>query len=80
MSSLIYLFRGPAQTVPPSLYVSDDPSIVTFGIENVVDTVSPLESAAVLESGNLSSLKRGERLTHKQLLEVLLDAKKVIIL
>jgi len=80
MSSLIYVLRSPAHPVPPSLYVSYDQNVVTFGVENAVDTVSPLESAEVLQSGNLSSLKTGERLTHKQLLEVLLDAKKVIIL
>ncbi len=80
MFSMIYLLRGPAHVVPPSLYISDDPGVVTLGIENAVDTVSLLESAEVLRSGNLSSLKTGESLTHKQLLEVLLEAKKVIIL
>lgn len=80
MFSMIYLLRCPAHVVPPSLYISDDPGVVTLGIENAVDTVSLLESAEVLRSGNLSSLKTGERLTHKQLLEVLLEAKKVIIL
>lgn len=80
MSSLAYVIRCPAHMMPPALYLSDEPGVVTLGIEGAVTTVRPSQPAELLQSGDTLRFKPGERLTYKQLLDVIIEAGKVITL
>lgn len=80
MSSLVYILRGPAHTMAPALYFSDNPSVMTLGIEGAVNTVVPSQPAEVLQSGDVLHFKAGKTLAYKQLLDVIIEAGKVITL
>jgi hypothetical protein len=78
MSSLVYLLRHPDHLLSRSLYVPDDSGVVSLGIDGTVDGEPPFRAARVLRSGTSCSSKEGESLTYGQLVEVLVQAKKVI--
>lgn len=80
MSSLLYILRGPIHATASSLYSSSDAGVVTLGIEDAVTTIIPLQPIEVLQSEPTSLLKRGERLTYQQFLDVVLGKEKIIIL
>ena len=80
MSSLVYLLRTPIQTVSHSLSPPDDPNVVVLRVQDTVTMGVPFEPAEILRPGNLFPLKQGERLTYKQLLDVISAAGKVITL
>lgn len=80
MSSLVYILRSPAHMMAPALYLSDNSSVVTLGIEGAVNSVIPSQPAEVLKSGATLHFKVGERITYKQLLDVIIEAEKVITL
>lgn len=80
MSSVVYVLRSPVQTMASVLYPSDDPGVVTLGIEGAVSTMVPSQPSEVLKSGDVLHFKVGERLTYKQLLDVIIEAGKVITL
>lgn len=78
MSSCIYLLRYPAHLISRSLYDPDNPDILSLGIEAAIDAHPPSAAARVLHSGASSSWKEGEQLTYRQVLDIILAAKKVI--
>ena len=80
MHSLIYLIRNPVQTIPRSLFSPHDPSAVVLGIEQVIGKDSATHPMKVLCSGSMLNLQIGQRLTYSQLLDVIIQAGKVITL
>lgn len=80
MSPLVYVLRSPAHTIAPALYSSDKPSVVILGIEGAVTTVVASQPAEILKSASTFPFKTGERVTYKQLLDVIIEAEKVITL
>jgi len=80
MPSLVYVLRHPTCTLSSSLYLPNDRPPLTLGVETAVAVSTPGPPVQVLHSGTSSCVTTGERLTYKQLLEVLVDATKVITL
>lgn len=80
MSSLVYVLRGPLYANASALYSSGDSGVVTLGIEDAVTTIISSQPAEILQSGTLFPFKTRERLTYKQLLDVIIETEKVIIL
>ena len=80
MRSLVYLIRNSVQTMPHSLFPSHDPSVMVFGIKKVIGTDSSSQTIEVLGSGSMFNLKTGQRFTYRQLLDVIIQAGKVITL
>jgi hypothetical protein len=80
MTSLLYILRSPVSTLSPSLILPDDPTIAILGIEGALTSISQSHPAQVLQAGSVPSLKIGERLTYRQLLDVLMTRGKVVTL
>lgn len=80
MAFLVYLLRGPTDSLPRSLFPSDDLNVVVLRFQVTDPTAVPLRSAEVLRSGDVSRFKEGEMLTYKQVLDVISRAGKVITL
>ena len=80
MASLVYLVRSPIHTMPRSLYFPHDPNVVALGIGNIVETDSSSQRIEVLRSGNMCTLANGQLLTYSELLDVIIQAGKVITL
>ena len=80
MPSLIYVLRSPAHTISHSLYPPDNPNVVVLGIEDTVHTVAPLQPIEMLQPGKMLHFKVGEKLTYKQLFDVIIEAGNVITL
>ena len=80
MGSLVYLVRNPVSTMPRSLYSPHNPNVVVIGIEPTIGKDSSTQSMEVLRSGSTVGLQREQRLTYSQLLEVIIQAEKVITL
>ncbi len=80
MRSLVYLVRNPVQTMPHSLFPPHDPSVMVFWIRKAIGTDSSSQTIEVLGSGSMFNLKTGQRLTYRQLLDVIIQAGKVITL
>lgn len=69
MSSVVYVVRSPLHTVSPALLPGDDCTVVSVG--------DPLFPGKVLRATDDPPLAEGERLSYKQLLEVILQSRKV---
>lgn len=80
MSSLVYILRSPLDTKQPVLYPLNDPHVVILGVESAVGSVVPSQPVEVLHLKNMSHFKARERLTYKLLLDVVVEAEKVVIL
>jgi hypothetical protein len=80
MTSLLYILRAPISTLSPSLFFPDDPTIAVLGIEGALTSISQSQPAEVLQVGSVPSLKTGEKLTYRQLLDVLMTGGKVVTL
>ncbi len=80
MPSLIYVLRSPAHTISHSLYPPDNPNIVVLGINDTVPTGIPLQPAEMLQPGKMLHFKVGEKLSYKQLFDVIIEAENVITL
>lgn len=72
MPSVVYVVRSPLHTVSPVLLPGDDCAVVS--VED------PLFPGKVLRATDDSPLPEGERLSYKQLLEIVLQSKKVMTL
>lgn len=80
MSSLVYLLRHPAHTISSALYLPDDGAILTLGVENAAPSSKAASAAQVLRAGESSRVKAGQLLTATKLMEILVEANKVITL
>jgi hypothetical protein len=80
MSAPVYVLRSPPQILSRSLYSSDDPITVTFGVAAALRAAGGAEPGEVLRSGNAFPFKVGHRVTYEQLLDVLMQSKKVVTL
>ena len=80
MAFLVYLLRGPIDLLPHSLFALDDPNVVVLRIEARAPSSVPSGSVEVVQSGNLLASKAGEKLTYKEVFDVLSRAGKVITL
>lgn len=81
MAALLYLLREPIQRIPHALYradTSDKPIVI--GIEQAVQSESPARFAEVISPGNNHSFTTGQALTYGELLQLVIDAGKVITL
>ena len=76
----LYLLRGPVYSPLHALLPPDDPNVVVLRIEKASHTATPLDSVEVLRAGAVIPFKEGEKLTHKQLFDVISRAGKVIVL
>lgn len=73
MHDLIYVLRSPSEKASSSLYASEDSSLT-------IDVGRVAQPGIVLSTNTLSSFQSEQALNYKQLLDVLLDARKVITL
>jgi hypothetical protein len=80
MSSLVYVLRHPTRMLSSSLYLPNGSPALTLGVETAVAVATPAQPAEVLHAGKSSRVTTGERLTYRQLLELLIEATKVITL
>ena len=80
MSPLVYLLRSRAQTLPSALYPHNDSSVMSLVLESADGSVDLSQPAVMIQSGGASAWKVGEKLTYKQLLDLVLEVKKVITL
>jgi hypothetical protein len=80
MTSLVYMLRSPMSTISRSLFLCNDPAITVLGIEGALTSVSQSQPTEVLQSGGVLPFRRGERLTYRQLLDVLITSGKVVTL
>ncbi|MGQ0694873.1 MAG: hypothetical protein ACT4OL_04775 [Nitrospiraceae bacterium] len=80
MAFLVYLVRSPTDSLPHSLFPPDDLNVVVLRIEVTASTAVPLRSVEVLQPGDVLPFKEGEKLTYKQLFDVISRAGKVITL
>lgn len=79
MSSVVYLLRSPAEKISPSLYTDADDEAVVIRLD-VTDGQSATQPAQIVKSGTMTSYAAGQSLTSGELLEVLIDAQKIITL
>jgi hypothetical protein len=79
MVPFIYLLRHPLSIISPALYDSVGHHHVTLAIERAVGAAAS-HSAEVVHAEGESHLEVGEQLTASELLTLLLDARKVVIL
>jgi hypothetical protein len=80
MTSLVYMLRSPARTISHALFLHDNPNIAFLGVEGALTSGSQSQPAEVLQSGSILPFKTGERLTYRQLLDVLITSGKVVTL
>ena len=73
MPAVIYMLRSVSQKVSPALYVPED-SVLTIDVANTT------QAGIVRAINQNSSFEVEQPLSYKQLLDVLLDARKVITL
>ena len=73
MPAVIYMLRSVSQNVSPALYVPED-SVLTIDVANTT------QAAIVRAINQNSSFEVEQPLSYKQLLDALLDARKVITL
>ena len=80
MAFLVYLLRGPIDSLPHSLFPLDDLNVVVLRLNVTTRVAVPLYSAEVLQSGDVVPFTAGEKLTYKELFDVISSAGKVITL
>jgi hypothetical protein len=80
MSSPIYMIRSPAQTLLHSLLLPEKRNVVVLAIEGAVTTVIRSQPGEVLQPGGVLPFKMGQRLTYRQLVDVLIVGRTVITL
>ena len=80
MASLVYILRSPVQTLSRSLCPLTDPSVLVLLREGSSYSVVQTGSGGSVPQEGLSPLKVGDRLTYKDLLDVVIHAGKVITL
>jgi len=80
MSLLVYLLRSHAQVMSPALYPHNDSGVTSLAIERAASSTVPSPPAVMFQPGDTASWKVGEQLTYKQLLDLVIDAEKVITL
>lgn len=73
MSSAVYIVRSPLHTLSQAL-LPENSSAVVLSLED------PLLPGKVLRVTNTTQFTEGERLSYKQILEILLGSTKVIAL
>jgi len=72
MPSVVYVVRSPLHTLPPALLPGDGSVVVSVG--------DPLFPGKVLRATDDPRLAEGECLSYEQLLEIVLESKKVMTL
>ena len=80
MSFLLYLLRSPAYVVPRALFPPSDMNVVVLRVEDTTTAPIASQPAEVLQSGDGLPFKGGDRLTYKELFDVISGAEKVITL
>ena len=80
MAFLVYLLRGPIDSLPHSLFPLDDLGFMVLRLNVTPRAAVPLYSAEVLQSGDVVPFRAGEKLTYKELFDVISRAGKVITL
>lgn len=73
MSSAVYIVRSPLHTLSQAL-LPENSSAVVLSLED------PLLPGKILRVTNTTQFTEGERLSYKQILEILLGSTKVIAL
>jgi hypothetical protein len=74
------MIRSPAHTISHSLLLPENPNVVLLAIEGAVSTAIRSQPGEVLQPGGVLAFKVGQRLTYKQLLDVLIAERTVITL
>ena len=80
LSAPLYLLRHPAHTLSPALYAPQDVTASVFVLEATPDSPLSPQFATTLQSGERSHVPIGQRLTYAQLLELIIQAEKVVTL
>jgi hypothetical protein len=76
----MYVLRRSASSVSAALYVPERNNISVRLIETQSDDQCSPRKAAFIQIGNEDSLKNGEQLTYRQLVELVCTAEKVVTL
>ena len=80
MPSPLFLLRHPANTLSPALFSPDELTSSVFAIRLSADSSSPLQSLPTIQSGDTSRFVIGQKVTYRELLELAIEAGKVITL
>lgn len=80
MSLPMYLLRHSASNLSSALYVPTNKDITVHIAKPQSDNHPASQQAAFIQVGNADGLRNREPLTYKQLLELVLNADKVVTL
>ena len=80
MSLPVYVLRRSASSVSSALYSSEKRPLSVRIIEPQSDDHFSSQKAAFIQVGNEDSVNNGEQLTYRQLLDLVLEADKVVTL
>ena len=79
MASVVYLLRNPVGTISPALFTENDLDVTVIGIEKAVSP--PLSKCAeVILPGKISKFSPNQHLTQSEILNILFEEVKVIVL
>jgi len=80
MSSLIYLVREPVNRLHPSLRPESNHQACVIGIEQVVQKEASSHAAQVVSPGTGPTCTAGQLFSYGELLQLVVDAGKIITL
>jgi len=78
MSTPLYLIRHPGSTLSPALYSLQDLNVSACTLKSSLDLPTCKPQTVVIQSAQGADTVREETLTYGQLLDVIIQAKKVI--
>jgi hypothetical protein len=79
MPTVMYLLRAPIERISRALYTADDTEALVIRVDHI-DSKSPGQFAEILQPGTKPSLLPGQSLSAPELLELVLNAQKIITL
>ena len=80
MPSPLFLLRHPANILSPALFSPDDSTASVFAVEVSTNSSFPVQSLPTIQSGDPSRFVIGQKVTYRELLELAIEAGKVITL
>lgn len=80
LSAPLYLLRHPAHTLSPALYSPQDVTASVLLLETTPHSPISPRFAATLQSGERSRVPIARQLSYGQLLELIIQAEKVVTL
>jgi hypothetical protein len=80
MSSVVYVLRSPAEKMSSALYMAAVQEAVVIRIDQVRPGSSSQQVGQIVSPGSVNALAAGQAVTASQLLDLLMNAQKVLTL